>query len=120
MNIQERRNKDGKITSYRIRVFNHRDTETGKQVFRNLSIKYDNSKSESWNRKNAEKQAAIFEKGIEEQTLTDSRITFARRAGHSQSDTTLMYYAHSMTENDRHCCEAVTKILPDMPESKRA
>ena len=59
MNIQERRNKDGKITSYRIRVFDHRDTDTGKQVFKNLSVKYDSSKSESWNRKNAEKQAAI-------------------------------------------------------------
>ena len=30
MNIQERRNKDGKITSYRIRVFDHRDTQTYK------------------------------------------------------------------------------------------
>ena len=39
MNIQERRNKDGKITSYRIRVFDHRDTDTGKQVFKNLSDK---------------------------------------------------------------------------------
>jgi integrase len=77
MNIQERRNKDGKITSYRIRVFDHRDTETGKQVFKNLSVKYDNSKSANWNRKNAEKQAAIFEKGVEEQTVCDSRITFA-------------------------------------------
>lgn len=80
MNIQERRNKDGKITSYRIRVFDHRDTETGKQVFKNFSVKYDNSKSKNWNRKNAEKQAAIFEKGVEEQTLTDSRITFAEYA----------------------------------------
>ncbi len=44
----------------------------------------------------------------------------AKRAGHSRSDTTLRYYAHSMTENDRHCCEAITKILPDLPESKRA
>ena len=80
MNIQERRNKDGKITSYRIRVFDHRDTDTGKQVFKNLSVKYDNSKSENWNRKNAEKQAAIFEKGVEEQTVCDSRITFAEYA----------------------------------------
>jgi integrase len=80
MNIQERRNKDGKITSYRIRVFDHRDTDTGKKVFKNLSVKYDKSKSESWNRKNAEKQAAIFEKGVEEQTVCDSRITFAEYA----------------------------------------
>lgn len=39
MNIQERRNKDGKITSYRIRVFDHRDTQSGRQDFRRqLSI----------------------------------------------------------------------------------
>ena len=76
MNIQERRNKDGKITSYRIRVFDHRDTQTYKQVFRTLSIKYDMSKSEAWNRKNAEKQGAIFEKQIEEHTISDSHITF--------------------------------------------
>ncbi|MCM1330018.1 MAG: site-specific integrase [Ruminococcus sp.] len=75
MNIQERRNKDGKITSYRIRVFDHRDV-SGKQVFRTLSVKFDSSKSENWNRKNAEKQGAVFEKGIQEQTLTDARITF--------------------------------------------
>ncbi len=56
MNIQERRNKDGKITSYRIRMFDHRDTQTGRQVFRTLSVKYDPDKSEAWNRKNAEKQ----------------------------------------------------------------
>ncbi len=76
MNIQERRNKDGKITSYRIRVFDHRDSQTGKQVFRTLSIKYDDSRTEAWNKKNAEKQAIIFEKQIEEQTITDSHITF--------------------------------------------
>ena len=76
MNIQERKNKEGKITSYRIRVFDHRDAQTGKQVFRTLSVKYDDTKSAAWNKKNAEKQAVIFEKGIEEQTATDSRITF--------------------------------------------
>ncbi len=76
MNIQERRNKDGKITSYRIRVFDHRDTQTGRQFFRTLSVKYDHDKSEAWNRKNAEKQGIIFEKQVEEQTASDSHITF--------------------------------------------
>ena len=76
MNIQERKNKEGKITSYRIRVFDHRDAQTGKQVFKTLSVKYDNTKSAQWNRKNAEKQGAVFEKGVEEQTVCDSRITF--------------------------------------------
>lgn len=75
MNIQERKNKDGKITSYRIRVFDHRDV-AGKQVFKTLSVKYDPNKSENWNRKNAEKQGAVFEKGIEEMTATDARVTF--------------------------------------------
>ena len=74
MNIQERRNKDGKITSYRIRVFNHRDTDTGKQVFKNLSVKYDSTKSESWNRKNAEKQAD----GIVKKAREDAAEILAR------------------------------------------
>lgn len=76
MNIQERRNRNGRITSYRIRVYDHRDTQTYKQVFRTLSIKYDPAKSEAWNRKNAEKQGIIFEKQVEEQTTSDSHITF--------------------------------------------
>jgi integrase len=76
MNIQERKNKDGIITSYRVRVFSHRDTATGAQKFKNLSVKYDNSKSELWNRKNAEKQGAIFENSVEELTVTTSTITF--------------------------------------------
>ena len=77
MNVQERRNKDGKITSYRIRVFDHRDTDTGKQVFKNFSVKYDSTKSKNWNRKNAERQAALFEKSVEEQTVCDSHIIFS-------------------------------------------
>ena len=83
MNIQERRNKEGKITSYRIRVFDHRDTQTYRQVFRTLSIKYDSSKSEAWNRKNAEKQGTIFEKQIEEHTISDSHITFDSYCGYA-------------------------------------
>ena len=76
MNIQERKNKDGKITSYRVRVFDHRDVTTGKQIFKNLSVKYEESKSELWNRKNAEKQGAIFEKSVGELTATTATITF--------------------------------------------
>ena len=33
-------------------------------------------KTEAWNRKNAEKQGIIFEKQVEEQTASDSHITF--------------------------------------------
>lgn len=76
MNIQERKNKKGESTSYRIRVFDHRDSATGKQVFKTLSVKYDPDKSEAWKKKNAEKQGIIFEKGVEELTVSDARITF--------------------------------------------
>ena len=38
MNIQERRNKDGKITSYRIRVFDH--TSVSLQLQAGISIEY--------------------------------------------------------------------------------
>ena len=76
MNIQERKNKNGEITSYRIRVFDHRDSATGKQIFKTLSVKYNPEKSEAWNKKNAEKQGVIFEKGVEELTISDARITF--------------------------------------------
>jgi integrase len=57
-------------------VFSHRDVTTSKQIFKNLSVKYDDTKSENWNRKNAEKEGAVFEKGVEELTATTSTITF--------------------------------------------
>lgn len=76
MNIQECKNKKGEITPYRIRVFNHRDSETGMQIFKALSVKYAPNKSAAWNRKNAEKQGIIFEKGFEKLTISDSGITF--------------------------------------------
>ena len=76
MNIQGRKNKKGEITSYRIRVFDHRDSATGKQVLKTLSVKCDPDKSEVWNRKNAEKKAVIFENSVEEMTISDARITF--------------------------------------------
>lgn len=57
-------------------MFDQRDTQTGKQVFRTLSVKYDHDKTETWNRKNTEKQGIIFEKQVEEQTTSDSHITF--------------------------------------------
>ena len=76
MNIQERRNHEGKITSYRIRVYDHRDPATGKQVFRSFSVKYDSEKSESWNRKNAEKKGFIFEDSIRHSIAEYSNTTF--------------------------------------------
>ena len=42
----------------------------------------------------------------------------AKRAGHVRPDVTLSIYAHTLKNNDVHCCEAVTRVLPDMPKHK--
>lgn len=42
----------------------------------------------------------------------------AKRAGHSQPDVTLRTYSHTLKDNDRHCCEVVTKAIPKMPKRK--
>ncbi|WP_242871963.1 relaxase/mobilization nuclease domain-containing protein [Ruminococcus sp. YE78] len=42
----------------------------------------------------------------------------AKRAGHSRPDVTLRTYSHTLKDNDRHCCEVVTKAIPKMPKRK--
>ena len=87
MNIQERRNKDGKITSYRIRVFDHRDTDSGKQVFKNLSIKYDNSKTDSPYRvmRAAQESGEVltFQETLKDGSITeyDAQVSVKRTGG---------------------------------------
>ena len=39
----------------------------------------------------------------------------AKRAGHARPDVTLRIYSHALKKNDLHCCEAVTKVMPKMP-----
>ena len=40
----------------------------------------------------------------------------AKRAGHARPDVTLRIYSHTLKKNDLHCCEAVTKAMPKMPQ----
>lgn len=42
----------------------------------------------------------------------------AKRAGHTRPDVTMSIYAHTLKNNDVHCCEAVTKAIPKMPKRK--
>ncbi|MCM1330913.1 MAG: tyrosine-type recombinase/integrase [Ruminococcus sp.] len=44
----------------------------------------------------------------------------AKRAGHSRPDVTMSIYAHTLRNNDRHCCEAVTKAIPILPKVKES
>ncbi|MDE6021296.1 MAG: hypothetical protein K2H01_09940 [Ruminococcus sp.] len=41
----------------------------------------------------------------------------AKRVGHSRPNVTLSIYAHTLHNNDKHCCEAVTRAISDFTES---
>ena len=75
-NIQERRDKNGKLISYSIRVFRGRDAE-GKQL-KPWTATFDVSSTwkEESARKKAEAFAATFEKECREGTTSDSRKRF--------------------------------------------
>lgn len=75
-NIQERRDKSGKLISYSIRVFRGRDAD-GKQL-KPYTATFDVQPTwtEKSARKKAEAFAATFEKECKEGTRTDTRTTF--------------------------------------------
>ena len=76
-NIQERRNKDGKLISYSIRVHRGRGTD-GKQL-KPWTATFD--VSPTWTEKSAKKRAeafaSVFEKECREGVTSDSRQKFA-------------------------------------------
>lgn len=76
-NIQERRNKDGKLISYSIRV--HRGRDAGGKQLKPWTATFEVSPTwtEKSARKKAEAFAATFEKECKEGTTTDSRQKFA-------------------------------------------
>ena len=80
-NIQPRRNKDGSIISYSIRVYKGRDPVTGKQL-KPYTMTWEVPKG--WSEKTAEKaartQAIIFEKECREGVTSDNRQTFSEYA----------------------------------------
>lgn len=79
--LQPRKNKHGEVVSYSIRVYKGRDPRTGKQL---------PPYTMTWNvppgwsgkraKKEAEKQAAVFEKQCREGSFSDCRQTFAQYA----------------------------------------
>lgn len=76
-NIQERRNKDGKLISYSIRVYRGRGAD-GKQLKPyTATFEVSPTWTEKSARKKAEAFAATFEKECKEGTTTDNRQKFA-------------------------------------------
>ncbi len=80
-NIQPRRNKDGQIISYSIRVHKGRDPVTGRQLKPYTKTwPVPDGWSEKKAEKEAQKQAAIFEKQCKDGITLDNRQTFAAYA----------------------------------------
>lgn len=80
-NIQPRRNKKGTIVSYSIRVYKGRDPNTGKQLTPySTTWRPPAGWSEKRIRKEAERQAVLFEKKCREGRIFDGRVTFGEYA----------------------------------------
>lgn len=76
-NIQARRNKEGKLISYSIRVYKGRNPLTGKQLKPyTMSWRVPPNWSEKTAQREAYKQAAIFEKQCKDGMTPDNRQTF--------------------------------------------
>ena len=79
--LQSRKNKEGVVVSYSIRVYKGRDPRTGKQLTPyTMTWHVPEGWSEKRARREAEKQAAVFEKQCREGYLSDGRQTFAQYA----------------------------------------
>lgn len=80
-NIQARKNKTGEIISYSIRVHKGRDPITGKQL-KPYTTTWDvpDGWSEKRAEKEAQKQAAIFEKQCKDGVVLDNKQTFSAYA----------------------------------------
>lgn len=74
-NIQERRDKDGKLISFAIRAYVGRSAD-GKILFENTSFPVDSKWKESTARKRAEAYAATFERDIKKGVLSNENRTF--------------------------------------------
>ena len=108
-NIQERRDKSGKLISYSIRVFRGRGAD-GKQL-KPFTATFDVSPTwaEKSARKKAEAFAATFEKQCKEGTATDTRQTFASYCDYVIDLKSQRGVKHSTTVRYR---ELTTRIYP--------
>ena len=75
-NIKARRNKEGKIISYCLRVYNGVDMSTGKQRMSYGTFEVPKGMSEEKGRKEAEKEAILFEKQCKEGLVGDNKQIF--------------------------------------------
>ena len=90
-NIQARKNKEGQIISYSIRVYRGRDPETGRQLSPYACTwRVPEGWGEKRARKEAEKQAVLFERRCRQGGAGDGRQTFGEYAEYVLSCKTTM------------------------------
>ena len=76
-NLQERRNKDGKLISYSIRVHRGRGSDGRQLKPATMTFTVEPGWTEASALKKATAAAAVFEKSIKEGTASDRRLKFA-------------------------------------------
>jgi integrase len=84
-NIQERRNKNGNLISFSIRIFRGRDKDGRQLAPYSETFVVPDGWTESRARKEAEKRAILAEKGYKEGSLSDNRQTFTAYAEYAIS-----------------------------------
>lgn len=114
-NLQERRDKEGKLISYSIRVFRGRDPSTGKQLTPySATWRVPEGWGEKRARKEAERQAVLFEKRCKEGQVADSRQTFAAYAEYVLAWKRSMGLKHLTELHYRQCLQRVLPLLGPM------
>ena len=114
-NLQARRDKEGKLISYSIRVFRGRDPSTGKQLTPySATWRVPEGWGEKRARKEAERQAVLFEKRCKEGQVADSRQTFAAYAEYVLPGKRSMGLKHLTELHYRQCLQRVLPLLGPM------
>ncbi len=109
-NLQARKNKEGRIISYSIRVYRGRDPKTGKQLTPYACTwKVPEGWGEKRARKEAEKQAILFERRCRQGGMADGRQTFEEYAEYVLSCKITMGMKH-LTEI--HYRQSLQRVLP--------
>ena len=111
-NVQARRNKEGRVISYSIRVYRGRDPGTGKQLTPYASTwKVPEGWGEKRARREAQRQAVLFEQRCRQGAVADGRETFGDYAEYVLNWKASMGMKH-LTEV--HYRQNLERVLPTL------
>ncbi len=114
-NVQARKNKEGRVISYSIRVYRGRDPGTGKQLTPYASTwRVPEGWGEKRARREAERQAVLFEQRCRQGGVADGRETFGDYAEYVLSWKTSMGMKHLTEVHYRQNLDRVLPVLGPM------